>query len=282
MDDEVKDKGNSVNYKYRMHDPRTGRFFAVDPLMASYPWNSPYAFSENKVIEAIELEGLESFKVIAPGYSSPVPRLRAATASEIRGATFGVSSRHPIAAQAVGKIERGGTNISSVSGRIARHAAEKGNMSSDIGREQNALRHVLWSAAITCQYGPLIAKRFGNAHEGVALNGDILIDFNDPLIQGDPDLADQIVDALNIQIGRELGKKMGESATQIDIARESLIIQKEYGLWEVNTEEDGSLSISRNKITEDQFYNALKSLNELDQNGFNDSDREALQEEADN
>jgi RHS repeat-associated protein len=58
-DDEVKGEGNSVNYKYRMHDPRIGRFFAVDPLTNEYPHNSPYAFSENVVINAIELEGLE-------------------------------------------------------------------------------------------------------------------------------------------------------------------------------------------------------------------------------
>jgi hypothetical protein len=57
---EVKGEGNSINYKYRMHDPRVGRFFAVDPLKSSYPWNSPYAFSENKVIAYRELEGLES------------------------------------------------------------------------------------------------------------------------------------------------------------------------------------------------------------------------------
>ncbi len=43
-----------------MHDPRIGRFFAVDPLKAKYPHNSPYAFSENRVIDAVELEGLES------------------------------------------------------------------------------------------------------------------------------------------------------------------------------------------------------------------------------
>jgi len=58
-DDEVKGEGNSVNYKYRMHDPRIGRFFAVDPLFKKYPHNSPYAFSENRVIDGIELEGLE-------------------------------------------------------------------------------------------------------------------------------------------------------------------------------------------------------------------------------
>ncbi len=59
MDDEVKGEGNSVNYKYRMHDTRLGRFFAVDPLNSKYPYNSTYAFSENRVIDGVELEGLE-------------------------------------------------------------------------------------------------------------------------------------------------------------------------------------------------------------------------------
>jgi len=58
-DDEIKGEGNSLNYKYRMHDPRIGRFFAVDPLAPQYPHNSPYAFSENRVIDGVELEGLE-------------------------------------------------------------------------------------------------------------------------------------------------------------------------------------------------------------------------------
>ena len=60
-DNEVKGNGNSINFEFRMHDPRVGRFFALDPLKAKYPHNSPYAFSENKVIHAIELEGLECF-----------------------------------------------------------------------------------------------------------------------------------------------------------------------------------------------------------------------------
>ncbi len=59
LDNEIKGKGNSVNYKYRMHSPRVGRFFAVDPLAAQYSYNSPYAFSENRLIDALELEGLE-------------------------------------------------------------------------------------------------------------------------------------------------------------------------------------------------------------------------------
>jgi RHS repeat-associated protein len=58
-DDEIKGDGNSINYKYRVHDPRLGRFLSFDPLAPDYPWNSPYAFSENRVIDARELEGLE-------------------------------------------------------------------------------------------------------------------------------------------------------------------------------------------------------------------------------
>lgn len=69
-DTEIKGRGNSVNYKYRMHDPRVGRFFAVDPLAPSYPWNSPYAFSENSVISAVELEGLEKYDLF--GVHDPV------------------------------------------------------------------------------------------------------------------------------------------------------------------------------------------------------------------
>ncbi|MBI1266451.1 MAG: hypothetical protein GC193_03365 [Cryomorphaceae bacterium] len=59
-DDEIKGEGNSINYKYRMHDARIGRFFSIDPLAPDYPWNSPYAFSENKLIHMVELEGLEA------------------------------------------------------------------------------------------------------------------------------------------------------------------------------------------------------------------------------
>ena len=59
MDNEIKGEGNSLNFEYRMHDPRVGRFFATDPLEPNFSWNSPYSFSSNRVIDKIELEGLE-------------------------------------------------------------------------------------------------------------------------------------------------------------------------------------------------------------------------------
>ncbi|MEC3906116.1 RHS repeat-associated core domain-containing protein [Tamlana sp. 2201CG12-4] len=59
-DDEVKGEGNSLNYTFRMHDPRVGRFLSVDPLAAKFAWFSPYQFSGNRVIDRIELEGAET------------------------------------------------------------------------------------------------------------------------------------------------------------------------------------------------------------------------------
>ncbi|TCN53834.1 RHS repeat-associated protein [Flavobacterium chryseum] len=68
-DKELKGEGNSINYTFRMHDPRIGRFFAVDPLFKKYPHNSPYAFSENSVIAFIELEGLEKYSVVGRSFA---------------------------------------------------------------------------------------------------------------------------------------------------------------------------------------------------------------------
>jgi RHS repeat-associated protein len=48
-------------FKWRNHQPELGRFFNVDPLSEDYKYNSTFAFSENKVTNSIELEGLESW-----------------------------------------------------------------------------------------------------------------------------------------------------------------------------------------------------------------------------
>ena len=52
----------AINYKYRVEDPRLGRFFSVDPLFSKYPYYSVYQFSGNRLIDCSELEGLEPEK----------------------------------------------------------------------------------------------------------------------------------------------------------------------------------------------------------------------------
>jgi RHS repeat-associated protein len=61
--------GNDLDwyhFKYRMHDPAIGRFHLVDPLADKYTYNSTYAFSENRLVDGVELEGKEFFKKGTP------------------------------------------------------------------------------------------------------------------------------------------------------------------------------------------------------------------------
>ena len=79
-DDEIKGEGNSVNYKFRMHDPRVGRFFARDPLEPEYPYLTPYQFSSNQPIHTFELEGLESNNELRSGQNGTTEK----TSTEIK------------------------------------------------------------------------------------------------------------------------------------------------------------------------------------------------------
>ncbi len=66
---------NYYEFRYRSHDPQIGRFIQIDPLASEYEYNSVYAFSENKVTNHIELEGLES---------TPLPNFLKAVQDEFR------------------------------------------------------------------------------------------------------------------------------------------------------------------------------------------------------
>ncbi|WP_298341153.1 hypothetical protein [uncultured Algibacter sp.] len=58
---------NWLSFKWRNHDPAIGRFMSIDPLAEKFFYNSPYAFSENKVTSHFELEGLEAVLAITFG-----------------------------------------------------------------------------------------------------------------------------------------------------------------------------------------------------------------------
>jgi RHS repeat-associated protein len=51
QDPETKGNGNSYTTEFRQYDPRLGRWLSLDPLMASFPNQSPYcAFDNNPVV----------------------------------------------------------------------------------------------------------------------------------------------------------------------------------------------------------------------------------------
>ena len=59
-DKEINGDGNSYAFKYRIHDPRLGRFLSFDPLATKFPYYSVYQFAGNKPIRCIDIEGAEN------------------------------------------------------------------------------------------------------------------------------------------------------------------------------------------------------------------------------
>jgi len=51
--------GNTYDYGFRIYNANLAKFLSMDPLTSSYPWNSTYAFAENRVIDGIDLDGCE-------------------------------------------------------------------------------------------------------------------------------------------------------------------------------------------------------------------------------
>jgi len=56
-DDEVSGEGNSYDFGFRHYDSRVGRMKSVDPLVSSYPWQSPYVYHRNSPIAYIDYLG---------------------------------------------------------------------------------------------------------------------------------------------------------------------------------------------------------------------------------
>jgi RHS repeat-associated protein len=56
-DNEVKGQGNSYTTEFRQYDARLGRWLSLDPLMAQFPWQSPYCAMNNNPISLIDPTG---------------------------------------------------------------------------------------------------------------------------------------------------------------------------------------------------------------------------------
>ncbi|MEO1253298.1 MAG: DUF6443 domain-containing protein [Bacteroidota bacterium] len=105
QDQEYEEETGWVKFKWRNHQPDIGRFFNVDPLAEDYYYNSPYAFSENKVVAHIELEGLESYPVNSPYGTITVVRRdmekSGATKQELKEFDQGVNEAGSLAAESL-------------------------------------------------------------------------------------------------------------------------------------------------------------------------------------
>jgi len=262
---------NWSDYGFRNYDAAIGRFTGVDPISDQFAWVNTYNYAENEPVGSIDLWGLQRWTVNGRERTNTPSRF-----TQMRMQT-GAAVSNPIAASNIGSVERGGTNISSVSGRIARHLAENGNMSLGIGSERNAFRHSLWSATITSQFGNEVATEITNAHEGVGVGDVSAIDMTTPF-EGNEDLADSIVDILNNDIGMGVGLS-NEGATSLELAAQILKVFATTGLWVATTDENGNVGIQRQSINIIQYMNGIVNLNNLDQNGMSEEDRRQLEED---
>jgi len=60
-DNEVYGDGNFQDYGMRIYNPRLVRFLSEDPITKKYPELTPYQFASNRLIQGIDLDGLEFF-----------------------------------------------------------------------------------------------------------------------------------------------------------------------------------------------------------------------------
>ena len=56
-DSEFKGQGNSYTTEFRQYDARVGRWLSLDPLMAKFPWQSPYCAMDNNPICLVDPQG---------------------------------------------------------------------------------------------------------------------------------------------------------------------------------------------------------------------------------
>ncbi len=165
---------------------------------------------------------------------------------------------HTSIAIAIGRFIHGSTNISTIAIRFSTRICLEENNSKE-GTEVNAMRHALWQAIITRRFGESIAREAGYAHEN-PLPKDLTVRTfkgKDPLSE-----ADTTIDLLNNVIGREIGSN-NPNATNQQLAIKALDYFHTYGLFTATTNQDGSVTVSQTKITDEKYRKGLGILKDL-------------------
>lgn len=169
-------------------------------------------------------------------------------------------------------VSHGATNISTNAARFAINTGLPENKALK-GSHTNAYRHVLWQSAITNKFGTIIAKQVGNAHEDNPTVDLSKRTFN-TLYE-----ADQSIDLLNNQIGRQLGAANPKASMQ-ELAIRTLDYFKENGLYTATKQKTGTYSINQTKLTSDQYKKAMEVIKTTNNNGYTPSQQKQINAEA--
>jgi len=196
-----------THFKYREYGADGSGFLSVDPLAYEYPYNSPYAFSENRVIEGIELEGLE---VVLP---SPGVVFRYAVMKKYDEWTTDDprNRRKPEELYTAARLGFITTLEIQKSRSLAGAVLERRGIDQHKGTG-NAVRHAFGQAHATARVGFAAAKALADAHEGI--DKHVVDDHPEWVNELDQTgsvwvpaaLADQFIDQLNNSVGRQIGE----------------------------------------------------------------------------
>ncbi|MBL0744974.1 RHS repeat domain-containing protein [Chryseolinea lacunae] len=176
------------SFKWRNHQPEIGRFFSIDPLAEKYFYNSPYAFSENKVTSHIELEGLEAVNATDASfvYKSSTKNSQATIVHSYNGVNKTVTYDNNGTSTRIGFVfDHGYSKAAGTAGMVgAVNGGEYPRTGSDfefskaIGAKTgedpgalwasgagNTVRHFVGQALVTSAFGEEFAKEAGDFHE---------------------------------------------------------------------------------------------------------------------
>lgn len=255
---EFDDETNLTYANARYYNQDIGRFLSRDPVSRDNPsqlLNDPqqlntYSYSRNNPVVYVDKSGETSLYFALKAFNffiSHIPNVP----SKIREANF-VSS-NPIAAYRIGPaIDGSSKNLSSVSSNFSVNLINKdmgyGSSQGLQGTERNAFRHVVWQSILTNEFGANVAREAGNSHE--------YNPFADLSVQSfsDKALADQSVDLLNNQIGRNIATE-NPGLTPQQVAQKALDYFHDSGLYTIQQDKLGMYNIVQTKISDNQYGN---------------------------
>ena len=239
-------------------------WLSVDPMADKYPNISPYAYCSWNPVLLVDPDGefpILPFIFAMKGAARGVEHF--SQNSNVK--TFAYTVNHPYNAMRIGIMKDGGKNgISSFSHNFSVEMCKAANLSRDPeGSQRNAIRHTLWQAMITNEFGPSQAERIGDNHE----NGP-KADLSQRTFSNMEE-ADVVCDQLNNAIGRSIGER-NKGVSNATMAEKVATELYNNGLWTAIENSDGSVSINKTKINNAEYQKVINELKKLNNYGLHE------------
>lgn len=252
-----------VEYKTTTDEYNPNQSRAAYPFLGS-AWYNGTASSQSRLFEhrIITEQHLDpSEDSIRESFPPVAPELQNAPRDSAKKRSILWAITNIVKATNIGEYERGNNNISSSatrfsSGRGFMQDVEWGGEAT----ESNAFRHIMWQSYITSRYGVDVATDVGNAHED-----DPNADTTQRHFRTRSE-ADQVIDLLNNQIGRDLGRRYPKGTPMNTIALRMLDEFYQNGFYTGRRTNEGTYYIDRTTLTLEDYEKikvVLETLNEL-------------------